>query len=917
MTAEAIEPDTDTPPGVPLIPRHRHYLVGEGMTTEFIEDRACSGLLTSVGDDGELPPELDYSWLESTNRPGILFGWEDPNGVRSWQLRPDTPPPGKDGRPMKYVGGRGTPNWGIVRRSHTGPVLIVEGTKQSLAAASALHGAADSADDLTDAMVIGMHGCWGWSTGGEIDPALVKVCRGRDVSIILDADAGNNCRVYDAGVALMDSLSGGANGVMFIRLPGRGKEGLDDLLAGVPEEKRRTTLTAWWEARQSKPARKRPNDKTGAGNVDFEAWDPVTGKLRVEAIAKHLIAERHYALTVSKQLAAYSTKGTYTYSPYQLASDVLDLLGNTYGTSHLANIRSAVEALTYRLGRQIPEFPAEPLANFRNGLLDLRTLELRPHDPCFLGTRQIPVDWDPEAPADRWVDWGLERMGAQQLASLEEVMSQMLDPSRGPSRAIFMYGPTRTGKSTVGRIANALVGDKGRVSGVPIQRLSEPRYAAMLYGSVLNVCTDLPREALADESGFFNMLGGDVIMADEKYGHTFSFMNAALHLFATNKIVTVSGDPGPYLDRVAPLALVKTYVNGQNPEVEKRLLEQLPGICVRLARAWQARYLRLQERASQEAAGVPEENRVPSWLPGHPAAVRRFVDDSDRVRRFLHSVCDTGVETNPDIGELREVGDYGLGPQTKSVLYEAFREWCEAEGSPPMGRQAFITRLMAMPGVREIRDPATKKRLVNVGIKPKEDWDASGGSYTDLLPEIFPDEHPTECADTVAGSQLVLASDGTDVEPSTTALHRSVPPALEVTTTIPHHAQFNSDELTALRMLTPETYAAFLRASKILEPGCDPHTSVTTAPVALLLTDLAGTVSMSAERLRALIRRLDPLLYRLGWLVRERRLTEPGVLGSAARPEFGDHDFGVDRVGYAVVRARTAVDPHTIKPKVA
>jgi putative DNA primase/helicase len=908
-----IGPEAAEAPGEELNQDHRDYLIGEGMTAEFVNERAATGLLRSVGGSGALPSELDYAWLRPEDRRGILFGWEDSAGRQSWQLRPDNPPSGDKG-PIKYVGGQGTPNWGIVRRSQTGPLLIVEGTKQSLAAASALHGVATSPDDLTDAMVVGMHGCWGWSVGGEIDPVLVKLCRGRDVSVCLDADAGSNRKVYDAGIALVESL-GGAARVKFIRLPGRGKEGLDDLLATTPESERRTTLTTWWEARQDKPARNRPDHKTSAGTAGIQPWDPATGKLRVEDVAKYLITTHHYALTVSKQLAAYK-RGRYTHSPYQLASDVLRVLGNTYGTTHLNNIKSAVEALTDRTGRMIPEFPAEPFANFRNGLLDLRTLTLHPHTPSFLGTRQIPCDWDPDAPFDLWVDWALERIGAMQLASLEEVLSQMLDPSVGPSRAVFMYGPTRTGKSTVGRIIKALVGDVSRVSGVPIQRLSEPRYAAMLYGSVLNVCTDLPREALKDESGFFNMLGGDPIMADEKYGHTFTFMNTALHLFATNKIVSISGDPGPYLDRVAPFALVKTYVKAQDPAIEQRVLEQLPGICVRLARAYQARYLRLQDRATQKASGVPEEELPSTWLPGHPAAIRRFVDDSDRVRRFLQSVCEPGVEAKPDLGELREVGDYDPGPHTKSVLYEAFREWCESEGAPPMGMRAFTERMMSLPGVREIRDPSTKARLVNVGIKPKQDWDTGGGSFEDLLPEIFPNEYPVGDEGTDVGPRLV--PDG--VDPENEPVSPKSAPVTPYPTEVPSVAKpstFTVAELTALRMLTPDAYAALERVSVVLDPGADPHAVVKSAPVALLLTDLAAMVPMSAERLRALIRRLDPLLYRLGWVIRERRLTQPGVLGSAARPEFGDRDFGVARVGYSVVRGASASTPHALQPKVA
>lgn len=897
----------DELPGRPLNQTHREYLIGEGSSADFINARAEAGLLRSVEAGDTLPAGIDgYDWLKADNRTGILFGGEDAYGAVSWLFRPEVPAVRSSGRADKYVGELEAPGYTVLRKSASGPVLIVEGTKQGLAAASAMWGDAASTDELRDATIIGIQGCSGWSKGGQPDPGIVRLCRDRDVVVALDADAGANTMVYRAGIAIKMALVGVATEVKYLWLPGRGTEGLDDLLAKIAEGDRRKLLTAWYLARQPKPAAKQPSEKTGQGNADFEAWDPESGRLRVEEVADHLIGTSHYRLAKSGQLASYA-HGRYVVEHHQLASDVLDLLGNTFGTTHLANIRSAVEARTFKLKRKLPEFPAEPYANFRNGLVDLRTLEFMPHTPDFLGTRQVPVDWDPDAPADRWVDWAIDRMGEIQLQSLEDVLSQILDASTPPSKAPELYGPTRTGKSTVGRIVAEIAGGQDFVSGVPIQKLAEPRYAAMLYGMVLNVCTDLPREALKDESGFLRMMGADPIMADEKYGRTFNFVNAALHLFATNTIVTISGDPAPYLDRIAPFALVKSYAGKADPAVETSVLEQLPGICVRLAKAWQARYLRSQERNEQAAAGVPEAERTPTWLPGHPAVVQRFADASDRVYRFLTTCCNEGVEKAPDIVPLGSVGDFPAGPCTKSQLHEAFTTWAESEGGMGMGMRAFTERLMSFPGVSEIRDPATKKRVVNIGIKPREDW-IGGGSDLDLLPALFPDEYPV-----TAPAEGIVTVPPMTVPPATVVPPAPAPPIVPPAPAPTVQAvveRFDADQLTALRMLTAATYDALARVAVVVGAGMDPQAAVASAPVALLLTDLAQTVPMSAERLRALIRRLDPLLFRAGWVIRERRLAEPGVLNSVKRPEFGDRDFGVDRVAYSVVRGGAAINPH-------
>lgn len=906
--------------GRELTAEHHAYLVGEGIAAEYVDHRISLGLLRSVGDDGALPSGLDYDWLATENRTGILFGAVDAFGETHWQLRPDRPPVlGGEGRAVKYVSAAGAPESFVLQRSSTGPILLVEGTKQSLAAAAAVYGDCSDPDLLGGGVtVLGMHGCWGWSTGGIPDPGLVKLCAGREVAVALDADAGTNSRVYSAGIDLQDALRGVAKAVEFLWLPGRGKEGLDDLLAAMPEGDRRQALSAWYGARQPKPARKKPSDKTGQGSGGFEAWS-ADGKLQVEAVADYLIATRHYAMAQSGQLAAY-VGGVYVVAPQQLASDVLDLLGDTFAVGHLNNIRAAVEARVFKLKRKLPQFPVEPYANFRNCLVDLRTLETLPHTPDFLGTRQVPVDWDPDAPADEWVAWATDRMGPDQLAAFEDVCCQVLDPSSFPTKSPILFGPTRSGKSTAGRVVAAISGGDGFVSGVPLQSLSDPRYAAMLYGMVLNSCTDLPREALADASGFYKSLGGDPIMADEKYGKVFTFVSGAMHFFATNNIPTLSGDVEPYLDRVLPLAFVKSYAGKSDQRREDRVLEQLPGICVRFAKAWQARYQRLQLRDEQAGAGVPEADRVAAWLPGHPAAVAWFADGSDRVRQFADAACEVGIERMPDIGMLREEGDAPAGPLTKTLLYASFLQWVEADGGKSMRMRGFIDRLMSLPGVREIRDPSTKKRLVNVGVKPREDWADGDASYASLLPLIFPDEFGGDSGGAAGGGPAgpqpmpepgpfppapaqASAAAGPVPHIGTVGESRRPGPATDV--------PLEEGELVALRMLTPEAYESLAGVAVVAGAGQEPHLLVQRAPVALLLTDLAETVPMSVDRLRALIRRLDPLLYRAGWVIRERRLAEPGALGSAAAPGFGDKDFGADRVGYSVVRAAQAINPHT------
>lgn len=210
----------------------------------------------SVTTPEELPEEFARSKYATV--PGLMFPWNSPTGGVVLQYRPDEPVTNDAGHPVKYVFPNGTLM--VLNRirdpkPHDGPMLLAEGTMQSLAAAAYTHPAW---------AVYGMSGCWSWRHG-ETQVAIpdLMVAEGRDVVIALDADAATNRAVYDAGMALKDALiAEGAATVKFLRLAGHGsKAGLDDVLGTRPEEKRAPYLARLLGHAADKPADTRPSMK--------------------------------------------------------------------------------------------------------------------------------------------------------------------------------------------------------------------------------------------------------------------------------------------------------------------------------------------------------------------------------------------------------------------------------------------------------------------------------------------------------------------------------------------------------------------------------------------------------------------------------------------------------------------------------
>lgn len=182
----------------------------------------------------------------------IVFPWRDGDLLtdqrRQWPEPPEGLPVGEDGKPRKYLWTPGQLLHLACWRGGTGPVIIAEGTKQSLAVASWAS---------PEYAVYGMPGCDGWRR-----LALTRLYRfeGRDVVIMLDADAEENSNVYEAGEQLAAHLKlEGAASAQFVWSPAWGHDGIDDYLAMVnPPERRTVQLTRLIAMAKGKPAPRKP-----------------------------------------------------------------------------------------------------------------------------------------------------------------------------------------------------------------------------------------------------------------------------------------------------------------------------------------------------------------------------------------------------------------------------------------------------------------------------------------------------------------------------------------------------------------------------------------------------------------------------------------------------------------------------------
>jgi putative DNA primase/helicase len=197
-------------------------------------------------------------------------------------------------------------------------------------------------------------------------------------------------------------------------------------------------------------------------------------------------------------------------------------------------------------------------------MLDLETGELLAHSPAYRSTHQLTVDWVPDAEAPVFKEW-LEGSAGAQADILLEAASAILDASSSPAKALFLFGPARSGKSTFLRLLEALLGPEF-VAGVSLHQLSDDHFAAAnLYGKRLNVDADVRAADVRDLSLFKRLTGEDVITANRKYGHQFEFRNRALFAFSANELPAVGENSRAYVARMVPVLFGRSFEGHEDP----------------------------------------------------------------------------------------------------------------------------------------------------------------------------------------------------------------------------------------------------------------------------------------------------------------------------------------------------------------
>lgn len=341
--------------------------------------------------------------------------------------------------------------------------------------------------------------------------------------------------------------------------------------------------------------------------------------------------------------------------------------------------------------------------NVANGLLDLRTQQLRSHGPEHLSSLQLPFPFAPAAGCPAWLGY-LEAAvpDAATRDVLQEWFGYCLIPTTKYEKALFLFGGGGTGKSTFIKTLRKLVGE-GNCAAVGLEDLGDKFRVGGLRDRLLNVVTEVNPTRALNDARFKAFVSGDPVTGEQKFKDPGVFQPFARFVVAANTPPRVLDQTDAFYRRVLMVRFEQKFVASPNPQADPPEKAQDPLLSEKL----DAELSGILNWALAGLARLEERGRfdLPASLQ---ANVRAFREDQDNALRFLHERCVFG----PGL----EVG--------ATELYREYLAWCKAHGEKAHANNRFGQVVSNHPEVQPKKN-GNKGRFYK-GLRPA-DADALAG----------------------------------------------------------------------------------------------------------------------------------------------------------------------------------------------
>jgi P4 family phage/plasmid primase-like protien len=313
---------------------------------------------------------------------------------------------------------------------------------------------------------------------------------------------------------------------------------------------------------------------------------------------------------------------------------------------------------------------------FSNGVLDVRSLTLRPERREDYMEGRLKYPWDPSARSPLWdkfvrgllkppdtiefndeneynSDWD------HAVRTLEGFLGYCLTRSHFTHNMLFLIGKTGTGKSELFKLFGAMM-PKEWISSIAMEDMDNPNSRRDMVNARVNISNEVGRRDRKMEALLLKVTAGEPVEVKTLYKDVSSVTLQARLIFQGNEMPDVSDIHGAIQRRIIILRSTDDRPAVKVPDKHMEMLTEAPGI------------LRRWVEAYRDVANKPTVFKDDPWfdLPNYARALAKQVNDDN------NSAIAWRNENTETVDDVRD----GLA---NVQLYGNYQEYCEARGFKP------------------------------------------------------------------------------------------------------------------------------------------------------------------------------------------------------------------------------------------
>ena len=322
----------------------------------------------------------------------------------------------------------------------------------------------------------------------------------------------------------------------------------------------------------------RPNKNIG---IYFENEETLKGFIPKRMADE--IKEKYIFKTPSdtEEIHVYKN-GIYVLGKHLIKQSVRGILGEKTKNYHVGETVGFVRDTTFidrdEINNEVNKIPVE------NGILDLETLGIIPHNPKYFFTYKLPVNYNSDAECPKFLEWLKNRVVEKEgdewkIDTIQEFFGYCLLKDIRFQMALMLRGKENTGKSTLLSILSTMLGERN-IKTMSLQHITKNTFASAYLQNILaNICPDLDASGLKNVGKFLSMTGDKYGGGAKKNHPEITFKNMCKLIFSCNKLPRTPRKGLEFYRRWIYIEFNKVLTPEEiKPNLEEELVEEIDGI---------------------------------------------------------------------------------------------------------------------------------------------------------------------------------------------------------------------------------------------------------------------------------------------------------------------------------------------------